>query len=169
MAATPNALNVRPADLAGPDAIEVSRLVKAYLLQTEREKAHHLRGEAPESDLPARYAGEVEDPAHAYAHATAHLAELGGLAVGVVVLQQLGDVVELKRVWVDPRARGQGAGAALLDTAIADGDLPVRLSVWDWREAAIRLYRGCGFVTVPTWDDRPRLICMERRSQAAVG
>lgn len=169
MDAMPNPLDVRPADLAGPDAIEVSRLVKAYLLQTEREKAHHLGTAATDSGLPARYADEVEDPARAYTHATAHLAELGGVAVGVVVVQQLAYAVEIKRVWVDPQARGQRAGGALLDAAIAGHDLPIRLSVWDWRDEAIRLYRTRGFVTVPTWDDRPRLICMEKRPQPQVG
>lgn len=162
MDATTGTLAVRRADLAGPDAAEVGRLISDYLLQTEREKAQHLGTGESVAALPARYADEAGDPARVYAHATVHLAELGPRAVGVAVVHERADSIEIKRVWVDAAARGQRAGGALLDAAVSGHDLPIRLSVWDWRDPAIRLYRSRGFVIVPSWEARPRLICMER-------
>ena len=59
-------------------------------------------------------------------------------------------------------ARGRGVGSALTDTAIAATAGPLRLSVWDWRSAALRLYGSRGFERVASWDERPRMVCMER-------
>jgi ribosomal protein S18 acetylase RimI-like enzyme len=164
----PQNVHIRSADLAGFDATVVSRLVKEYLLLTEHEKAHRLGTPFTGSDLPQRYVEEVEDPARAYETANVLLAELDDSPVGVVVVQQVGDGLEVKRLWVDPRARGQGVGSALLGAACGAQSLPIRLTVWDWRDDAIRLYRSRGFVVVPTWDDRPRLVCMEKPGVFAI-
>ncbi len=154
---------VREADLTGPDAESVRGLVEAYLVQTEREKAERAGGEADSrAELPERYRREVDDPARAYANATALLAELDGATVGVIVVQRNPTTLEIKRVWVDPSARGRRVGSSLLDAALAQHDLPVRLTVWEWREDALRLYRARGFVPVPSWDARAGLVCMER-------
>lgn len=140
----------------------VSALVEAYLAQTEREKAKHL-GEPFAAELPERYRPEIEHPARAYAGATVYLAELADSPVGVAVLQKSAEAHEIKRLWVDASARGHRVGSALIDAALSEQDRPVRLTVWDWRDDAIRLYRSRGFVDVPSWDDRPRLLCMESR------
>lgn len=157
---------VRTADLSGADAAAVGRLVAAYLLQTEQEKAAQL-GEAPfVGVLPERYRREVDDPAAAYAGAEVLVADAGTGPTGVITVHRAGTAWEIKRVWVDPAARGQRVGGMLLDAALdfaaANGAGPVRLTVWDWREDAIALYRRRGFVAVPSWEDRARLICMER-------
>jgi len=81
--------------------------------------------------------------------------------VGMVVVQTNSTTREIKRLWVDPHARGQRVGSALIDVATDPRDLPVRLTVWDWRDDAIRLYRARGFETVTSWDERPRLVCMQ--------
>jgi GNAT superfamily N-acetyltransferase len=158
-----NSPSVRLADRIGPDSVAVSRLVAAYLMQTEREKATHLGATFTGPDLPERYRLEIEDPATAYENATVHIAGLGGRPVGVVVVQHSAEAHEIKRVWVDPSARGHRVGSALIDAAISQHDLPLRLTVWDWRDDAIRLYGNRGFIPVPSWEDRPRLLCMERR------
>lgn len=158
------AVRVRSADLAGVDAVVVGRLVKAYLLQTENEKSQRLAIGFADSDLPRRYAQEVEHPARAYENAQVLLAELDSSSVGVVVVQHSRDGLEVKRLWVDPRARGHRVGSSLLDAACRDPNgLPIRLTVWDWRDDAIRLYLSRGFVVVTTWDERSRLVCMEKR------
>jgi GNAT superfamily N-acetyltransferase len=154
-------LSVRRAELGGRDDADVGRLVGAYLTQTEAEKAEHLGTETGD-ELTQRYRVEVESPEHAYGQAMVYVAELNDTAVGVVVIHEDAGVREVKRVWVDPDARGQRVGSALLDTALDLGDLPVRLTVWDWRDDAIRLYRKRGFTSVSSWEERPRLICMER-------
>lgn len=53
-----DSLNVRLADLAGPDKETVSPLVEAYLRQTESEKASHLGDTDAGADLPERYHDE---------------------------------------------------------------------------------------------------------------
>ncbi|WP_091723188.1 GNAT family N-acetyltransferase [Pseudarthrobacter equi] len=156
-------LIVRPADLSGPDAEAVSRLVEAYLIQTEREKATYLGGTFRDAELPERYRQEVDHPERAYLSADVYVAELGNSPVGVVVVQQTAEAREIKRFWVEPGARGHRVGSALMDAAIRQQDLPIRLTVWDWRDDAIRLYGKRGFIPVPSWEDRPRLLCMEKR------
>jgi GNAT superfamily N-acetyltransferase len=156
---------IRPVLLPGPDAAAVGRLVGDYLRVTEQEKA--ARGLAPDpgdGPLPPRYQLEVDDPAAAFAGATVLLATRGGADVGVVVVARdaAGDG-ELKRLWVDPSARGAGVARALLDHATALVAGAVRLTVWDWRAPAIRAYRRHGFAPVAAWDGRERLVCLERR------
>lgn len=109
------------------------------------------------------------DPAASFASATVLLAVDGtDSAVGMVVLTAPGSdgAREVKRLWVKTAARRTGVAAALMDGALRraaeDGTLTVRLSVWLWRGRAIALYRGLGFETVPSWDDRPGLLCLEK-------
>jgi putative acetyltransferase len=56
---------------------------------------------------------------------------------------------ELKRMFVDPAARGHGSGRALLDAieaaARAGGIGPLQLETGIHNHAAIRLYRRCGY------------------------
>ena len=158
-----DSITVRPADLTGPDKQAVSRLVEAYLKQTEMEKAAYLGETGVEVILPERYRDEVEDPARAYDDAIVYVAESGHQPVGVVVVQRHLTAREIKRVWVDPDARGRRVGSALIDAALDEQDLPIRLTVWDWRDDAVRLYRKRGFIPVTSWEDRPRLVCMEFR------
>lgn len=158
-------LSVRQAELGGRDDDAVGRLIGAYLAQTEREKAIYL-GTGTVEGLPEHYRVEVDDPQHAYANAMVYVAALNASIVGVVVVQQNSGTREIKRVWVDPSARGQRVGSALLDAALCLDDVPLRLTVWDWRDDAIRLYRKRGFTSVPSWETRPRLLCMERQPRS---
>ncbi|GAA4764887.1 GNAT family N-acetyltransferase [Microbacterium gilvum] len=142
------------------DLVAVRALVGAYLRQTEAEKAMHGLAVAG-APLPDPYAREVVDPACAFAGMTVLLAETDGAPVGVVVCVDGTDGREVKRLWVDPAVRGTGAGRALLDAVLASSARPVRLTVWRWREPAIRLYRRLGFAEVPSWDDRRDLVCLQ--------
>lgn len=156
---------VRRADPTGSDAAQVGKLVADYLIQTEREKAEHLDGAHGPTPLPEKYRHEVDEPCSAYASADVYVAELQGHLVGVAVVLGDQDADEPKRVWVDPAARGTGAGSALLNAALTrDKQRPLRLTVWRWRDDAIRLYSRRGFQAVASWDPRPDLICMERRT-----
>lgn len=156
-----NSITVRVADLAGVDREAVGQLVSAYLRQTETEKAAHLPGSAIEAELPERYRGEIADPERAYEGAVVYIAEWGRKPVGVVVVQRTQAIREIKRVWSDPTMRGHGVGSALMEAAISQRDLPIRLTVWDWRTDAVRLYSKRGFAPVASWEARPRLLCME--------
>ncbi|WP_212743075.1 GNAT family N-acetyltransferase [Microbacterium sp. O] len=158
---------IRLADLSGADAHEVRAAVRAYLLQTEREKRQQEGSSAPDPSgaLPERYRREIDHPSAAYAGHRVRVAQLGDRVVGVVVLSVSDDVAEIKRLWAVPEVRGRGVGSALLDAALHDardlGAARVRLSVWDWRAGPVRLYESRGFERVPSWDERARLVCME--------
>lgn len=150
------------------DAAVVARLVEAYLRATEREKAERLDGRPlpVDAELPPHYLDEVEHPERAYADAAVHVAEIGSDVVGVVIAKPLPTGIEVKRLWVDPRARGLGVGSALLDAVLA-AHSTVRLSVWEWRTDAIRLYESRGFERAASWDPRPGLVCMTRSATSA--
>ncbi|MFF8277891.1 GNAT family N-acetyltransferase [Streptomyces lateritius] len=156
-------LTVRPAALADP---RISPLLAAYHLSTEAEKGTPAGSPAA---LPPAYRAEVLTPETALADDTVLLAVDGAeTAAGMVVLSapRAHGAPEIKRLWVDPAARGRGAAAALMDEALrraeATGARSVRLSVWLWREHALALYRRLGFRPVHPWDDRPGLLCMEK-------
>jgi len=146
-----------------------AELLEEYHRRTEHEK---LLGREPRADealpttaLPARYRAEITDPGTAFAADEILLAVGDDQVLGCVVLTD-GPSPELKRLWVDPRARRRGVAATLLEAATTAakrrGDDTVRLSVWRWRSAAIALYRRSGFVAVASWDDRPGLDCFVR-------
>ncbi|MCW1805708.1 GNAT family N-acetyltransferase [Brachybacterium squillarum] len=165
------------------DLPAIGEALRAYLSRTEEEKrAHGLSSSTGTDDaLPERYRAEVEDPARALAGCRVLVAELeaaagpggrtsadggevtAGAIIGIAVLAPREGSLEIKRLWASPSVRGRGVGSALLDAAIeAAGPLPVTLTVWDWRERAIGLYRSRGFALVPGWDERPRLLCLRR-------
>jgi 8-oxo-dGTP diphosphatase len=150
--------------LNGTDSSSVSSLIEAYLRHTEAEKAAHGLGTfTPGDPLPDAYAQEVRRPDLAFAGATVLLASRAGRDVAVAVLRPLGVGAEIKRLWVHPDARGTGVGRAILDEIVRREPAYLRLSVWSWREVARRAYRRSGFAVVPGWDQRPQLVCMERR------
>lgn len=157
-------IRVRESTWDDADSTTVSELVRTYLVQTETEKIEHGQAEspAPLTALPERYEREVSDSGTAYADCTTLLAVTEQRPVGVVIVRIDGGEAEIKRLWADPNLRGRGVGSALLDAALALTSGRVRLSVWEWRAPAIRLYESRGFERVASWDEREGLICMER-------
>lgn len=153
----------------GADTTTVADLVEAYLRQTEREKTEHDSGEkADPGPLPLRYRAEVADPRIAYAGCAVLLAVIDQRPAGVIVVAQDRGDVEIKRLFTVADARGHGVGSALLDAALSlDPTCSVRLTVWEWRGTAIGLYESRGFIRVPSWDDRPGLVCMVRNVRSA--
>ena len=149
------------------DAAVVSRLVSAYLHQTEAEKAGRALADLrPDGTIPARYQSEVDDPAAAFVSSTVLLGVMDREAVAMVVLASEAGAGSITRFWVDPVYRGHGVGRRLLADALARLPRPVRLSVWDWRTPAIRSYERSGFAVVPSWETRERLVCMELRTDS---
>lgn len=167
---------VRAVDAHGGDRAVVAALLAAYHARTEAEKVAH--GLQAEGTLAPAYAAEITDPAAAFAGSSVLIAERGEEVLGMVVLRvsqthggEAGDAerdaerdAEIKRLWVDPAARGAGVGSALLADAAtrarAAGAASLRLSVWDWRDDALGLYRARGFAVVPSWESRERLVCL---------
>ncbi len=155
-------VSIRPAVLDGADRGPVSAMLADYHAQTEGEKVAH--GVAEPGELPERYAAEVRDPAASFATADVIVAARDGEAIGMAVLRRAGADVEIKRLWVAPAGRRSGAGFALMADAAARGRAAgatgLRLSVWDWRTDALALYAQQGFVAVPSWESRQRLVCL---------
>ncbi len=97
------------------------------------------------------------------------LAILGADAVGVVALRPLDPsgvrdrdptpICEMKRMYVQPRARGLGAGralaAALLEYARTAGYKMMKLDTEPDFLAAVTLYRSLGFVDIQRYNDDP--------------
>lgn len=139
-------------------------LLAAYHLRTQAEKGEAVDGV---DGLPDRYRSEVTDPGAAFEGDVALVAVSGGAAVGcLVVTAPVEGRCEVKRLWTHPALRGRGVASALVRAALAEaganGASTVRLSVWRWRTAAIALYERLGFTVVESWDERERLVCMER-------
>jgi DNA-binding MarR family transcriptional regulator/GNAT superfamily N-acetyltransferase len=88
------------------------------------------------------------------------VARLRGKAIGCGALKlHPGAPAELKRMWVDPSARGLGLGRRLLGElearARAEGVRILHLETNRTLTEAIRLYRQNGFVEVPRFNDEP--------------
>lgn len=83
---------------------------------------------------------------------------LGGEAVACGAVRKLAPTVgEIKRMWVDPRARGRGIArrllAALEMRAAALGCSAVRLDTAASLDEALGLYRSSGYVEIPAYND----------------
>lgn len=82
----------------------------------------------------------------------AYAAELGPAPAGLVgCFVAAPRTTELVSMWVSPRARGRGIGAALVETvrhwARTRGHDQIHLWVAETNVAAVRLYQRCGFAS----------------------
>ena len=130
---------------------DAERLIRAYLAELPFEiDVQDLDRELAE--LPTEYG----PPTGAAFVAVDSLGE----AVGVVGVRRFADgEAELKRMYVDPAARGTGAGRALADAAVEAarglGYRRVLLDTVAWMEAAIATYERLGFVGVEPYRHNP--------------
>ena len=140
---------------ATPDDDEaVADLMTAYLTW-----AHQILREDYGIDEPPTDAAHVRDSLSSLRRPSAMivLAEQERTAVGVGAVRGLGtDVAEIKRMFVDPRARGWHVGSAildrLLDEARARSAQIVRLDTCEFMTDAQRLYRSRGFLERTPYD-----------------
>lgn len=159
----------RWSETTDPVRARLSAMLLDYHRRTELEKSLGREPQAEEEfdavELPAHHRREIDHPDEAFAGATVLIAVDDSTALGCVVLTA-GPTPEVKRLWVTLAARRRGVATQLLDaaasTAAARGDRELRLSVWRWRAAAITLYERDGFVSAPSWDERPGLDCFVR-------
>ena len=94
-----------------------------------------------------------------------------GVARGCGGMWMHGDYAEVKRVYVDPSARGLGLSkkimAVLEDAARAEGIAVARLETGIHQPAALGLYRALGYADCPSFGDYPcddpNSVFMEKR------
>jgi GNAT superfamily N-acetyltransferase len=88
------------------------------------------------------------------------LAQLDRNAVGCGAVRTLdADHAEIKRMWVDPSARGLGIGRRLLaeleNVATELGCGTVRLDTAAYLTEALPLYQSAGYAEIPAYNDNP--------------
>jgi GNAT superfamily N-acetyltransferase len=138
-------IEIRPAGAA--DAAALTDLAFEYLSWA----VDRLREEYAVEWPPIRRE-DVGDSLDAYASGgVVTIAERSGVAVGMGAMRSVREgIVEIKRMFVRPQARGQRAGARildhLLDEARSRGARLVLLDTVKFMAEAQRLYRARGFV-----------------------
>ncbi|MFM5908376.1 MAG: N-acetyltransferase family protein [Novosphingobium sp.] len=109
-----------------------------------------------EAHSPAALAAELADPLRLYRLAERDGRLLGycklGLVCGFPEYARGKTVLELKQLYADPAATGQGIGGALMDWAMAEFAArqadEVQLSVWSGNDGAQKFYVRYGFAKV---------------------
>lgn len=110
-------------------------------------------------------------------HGRTFVARVGGETIGMVFLRKGGlDAMEIKRLYVDPAARGTGAGRLLVEVAVGAarkaGATALRLDTTKNLTQAIALYENLGFTFRDVYPESdhaednvllPHLVFMEKR------
>ena len=135
-------------DPAHPDA---QRCLDEYFAELDRR---FDAGFDPARSISADL-DEMRPPAGAFLVAKSH-----GDAVGCGALKFHAEApAEIKRMWVDRRARGLGVGRRLLTAleqrALANGSRTVRLETNEALTEAIAMYRAAGYREVDAFNDEP--------------
>jgi putative acetyltransferase len=124
---------------------------------------------AQQAELAAMY-GEDQPLVPLHPEISFTLLLLEGAPVGCVGLQPVGDGVgEIKRMYVDPSARGWGLSRVLLNAvesqARAAGLTRLRLETGTHQQAAIALYTNHGYTPIPPYppfENEPASLCYAR-------
>ena len=75
--------------------------------------------------------------------------EAEGELIGVMGIQDVGDVTLIRHAYVAPDSQRRGVGRALLEQLLASTDRPILVGTWAAAEWAIRFYERHGFELVP--------------------
>jgi GNAT superfamily N-acetyltransferase len=75
--------------------------------------------------------------------------EHDGELVGVMGVQDVGDLDLIRHAYVSPGLQGRGVGSRLLEHLMGSATRRVLVGTWAAAEWAIRFYRNHGFVSVP--------------------
>src|SRR3954451_21410260 len=145
---TASLVEMRTVDPVHADA---RRCVTAYFAELETRSGHSLEP----ATLAAAKPDELRMP-----HGAMLVAYLRGEAIGCGAVKLHGrKPCEIKRMWVDPDARGLGLGRRLLADlealGRANGALVAHIETSAHLPEAITLYRSAGWVEVAPFNDEP--------------
>jgi N-acetylglutamate synthase-like GNAT family acetyltransferase len=122
---------------------------RAAMLEIINAAAQAYRGVIPadrwhEPYMPAaELAGEIEHGVVFWG------AEEDGRLLGVMGMQDKGEVALVRHAYVSPSAQRSGVGTRLLHHVLALSDKPVLIGTWAAATWAIDFYRRNGFTVVP--------------------
>jgi DNA-binding MarR family transcriptional regulator len=138
-------------DAVDPAQQHAQHCLQAYFAELDQR---FDAGFDPTQSLPLDL-DEMRPPAGVFC-----LATLGGEPIGCGGLKfHGGEPTELKRMWVDPTARGLGVGRRLLNElesrAAASGSDVVRLDTNETLTEAIAMYRSAGYREIDAFNDEP--------------
>jgi N-acetylglutamate synthase-like GNAT family acetyltransferase len=85
------------------------------------------------------------------------VAEEEGRVLGVMGIQDKGDVALVRHAYVTPNIQRKGVGTVLLRHVEGLADKPILIGTWASASWAIEFYRRNGFTVVPN-DDKDRLL-----------
>ena len=149
-------LEIMPADPRTPEIVAMIHALDRYMGDLYPAESNHLV--------------DVNTLARPNVHFFA--ARVDGRIVGCGAIMLHGrDYAEVKRVFVDPRARGLGLGKRLIDRLVATARLQgitlMRLETGISQPEALGLFEACGFTRCGAFgdypEDDPYSVFMERR------
>ena len=145
---TAGSIEIRPTDPEHPDALHC---LAEYVAELNRRSQRGFDPSVGATALPH----EVRPPAGEF-----FVAYLRGGPVGCGAVKHHGDApAEIKRMWIDPEARGLGLGRRLLealeDCARRAGARVGHIETSAVLGEAMALYRSAGWVEVAQFNDEP--------------
>ncbi|EAR09822.1 GNAT family N-acetyltransferase [Reinekea blandensis] len=135
--------------LSADDNEAMAALIRTVLGEFDADRPGFASSDPEMADLYRAY----DRPSHAYWVAVDDSGEVVG-GVGIAPLEPaINGVSELRKMYLHPKARGQGVGRALLTKALAYAEHHYR---WCYLETLVRmdraqaLYRQAGFMSLPS-------------------
>lgn len=127
------------------------------ILGIVNEAAHAYRGVIPVDRWHEPYMPADELAAEIASGVAFWIAEQDSRVLGVMGIQDKGDVVLVRHAYVAPATQRSGVGTSLLRHAEGLVDKPILIGTWAAASWAIEFYQRNGFTMVPS-DDKDRLL-----------
>jgi N-acetylglutamate synthase-like GNAT family acetyltransferase len=129
----------------------------AAILAVVNDAAHAYRGVIPDDRWREPYMSTDELAREIMAGVAFWVAEQEGRVLGVMGIQDKGDVALVRHAYVAPSTQRSGVGTSLLRRVESLVDKPFLIGTWAAASWAIEFYRRNGF-TVVSSDDKDRLL-----------
>jgi N-acetylglutamate synthase-like GNAT family acetyltransferase len=124
----------------------------AALLAIVNDAANAYRGVIPADQWHEPYMSADELASEIARGVVFWVAERGGRLMGMMGIQDRGDVALVRHAYVAPTTQRSGVGTRLLHQVEALVDKPILIGTWAAASWAIEFYRRNGFSVVPSSD-----------------